>query len=336
MKKTLAIFVVLLLALGFCFAQGATEDTYPNKTINLTVPYGAGGTTDLTARALANAMGEKLGTTINVVNTPGAGGSAGSLNVQNAKVDGYTMLANGMLAFTTMPINGYTDKTYRDWDIWIATFAPNAIIVPKNSPYNTIEDLIHAIQQNPGKITAGTAGIGSGGHFGAEVMKAIAGAPYKHITYAGGAPALTATLAGEVDFCPQLLAEYKDLIISGDVKCLATLSDTDIELAPGVVVKSILHSYPEAKKFVPMGEVTGILIPKGMSEANLEKIDAAFNYAVKDQAFLDFAALKSFSVIPKDRAESQKFLDSFASKACYLMYDAGAVTIDPAKFGITR
>ena len=235
-----------------------------------------------------------------------------------------------------MPINGYTEKTYREWAIWIATFAPNAIIVPKNSPYNTIEDLIAAIKANPGKITAGTAGIGSGGHFGAEVIKAIAGAPYKHITYAGGGPALTATLSGEVDFCPQLLAEYKDLIISGDVKCLATLSDTDIELAPGVVVKSILHSYPTASKFVPMGEVTGILLPNGLSEASLAKLDDAFAFATKDKAFLDFAAVKSFTVMPMGRADSQKYLDTFASKASYLMYDAGAVAIDPAKFGFKR
>ena len=336
MRKTLAIGIVLLLTVGFIFAQGAAEDAYPTKTINMTVPYGAGGTTDLTARALAKVMGQEMGTSINVVNTPGAGGSAGSLNVQNAKVDGYTMLANGMLAFVTMPINGYTDKTYREWDIWIATFAPNAIIVPKNSPYNTIEDLIGAIKANPGKITAGTAGIGSGGHFGAEVIKSIAGAPYKHITYAGGGPALTATLAGEVDFCPQLLAEYKDLIISGDVKCLATLSDQDIELAPGVVVKSILHSYPQAKDVVPMGEVTGILIPNGLGEEKLAKIDKAFEAAVKDQAFLDFTAQRSFTVMPMGRAESQTYLDSFASKANYLMWDAGAVSIDPAKFGFTR
>lgn len=336
MKRTLTILLVLLFAVGFCFAQGASEDNYPTKTINMTVPYGAGGTTDLTARALANLMSQHLGGTINVINTPGAGGSAGSLNVQNAKVDGYTMLANGMLAFTTMPINGYTNKTYRDWDIWIATFAPNAIIVPKNSPYHTIEDLIGAIRANPGKITAGTAGIGSGGHFGAEVVKAIAGADYKHITYEGGGPALTATLAGEVDFCPQLLAEYKDLIISGDVRCLGTLSDQDIELAPGVVVKSILNNYPEASKFVPMGEVTGILIPKGLDEAKLAKIDAAFEYASNDKSFKDFADVRSFSVIPMGRAESQKYLDDFASKASYLMWDAGAVSIDPAKFGFTR
>ncbi|GHU07529.1 hypothetical protein FACS1894158_15900 [Betaproteobacteria bacterium] len=331
MKKILA----LLLAAGFCLSSTAQEN-WPTKSINLTVPYGAGGTTDLTARALANAMGRPLGITINVINTPGAGGSAGSLNVQNSPVDGYSILANGMLAFTTMPINGYTDKTFRDWEIWVATYAPNCVIVKQDSPYNTIQDLINAIRSKPGQITAGTAGIGSGGHFGAEVVKAVAGADYKHITYAGGGPALTATLAGEVDFSPQLLAEYKDLIIAGKVKALATLAEEDITLAPGVVVPSIKKAYPEAAKFLPMGEVTAILLPKGLSEDKLKKIDAAFEVAVKDQAFLDFTASRSFSVIPKNRADSQTFLEGFAGRAAYILWDAKAITIDPARFGFKR
>jgi tripartite-type tricarboxylate transporter receptor subunit TctC len=281
-------------------------------------------------------MGRELGVTINVVNTPGAGGSAGTLNVQNSKVDGYTMLANGMLSFCTMPVNGYTKKTYRDWDIWIATYAPNVIVVPENSPFNSIQDLVSAMRANPGQITAGTAGIGSGGHFGAEILKAVAGAGYKHITYAGGGPAFTATLAGEVQFCPQLLAEYKDAIIGGKVKALCTLSDEDITIADGVTIPTIKNFYPDAAKYLPMGEVTGILIPKGLSEDKLEKIDKAFETAVSDKAFLDFCKLKSFSVIPKTRAESQKFLDSFASRACYMMYDAGAVKLNPAEFGFKR
>ena len=175
MRKTLAIGIVLLPQSVSSSPKGGRgcisyQDHQHDRSLRCQVPR-------THRRALAKVMGQEMGTSINVVNTPGAGGSAGSLNVQNAKVDGYTMLANGMLAFVTMPINGYTDKTYREWDIWIATFAPNAIIVPKNSPYNTIEDLIGAIKANPGKITAGTAGIGSGGHFGAEVIKSIAGAP---------------------------------------------------------------------------------------------------------------------------------------------------------------
>ena len=335
MKRALSILLVLALVSTVVFAQGGQE-SYPNKNINMTVPYGAGGTTDLTARALANAMGKDLGVTINIVNTAGAGGSAGTLNVQNAKVDGYSLLANGMLAFVTMPINGYTDKTFREWDAWIATYAPNVIVVPKNSPYNTITDLIEAMRANPGQITAGTAGIGSGGHFGAEIIKKVAGVDYKHITYAGGGPAFTATLSGEVDFCPQLLAEYKDAIISGDVKALCTLSDEPITIAEGITIPSIKEFYPEVSDLLPMGEVTAILIPKGLDEASLQKLDHAFELAVKDQAFLDFCESRSFEVTPVGRADSQAYLEEFASKVCYILYDAGAAPINPAEFGIER
>lgn len=331
MKKIMAVLICAAV-----FAVSASAGEWPNKNINLTVPYNAGGTTDLTARGLANGMSKVLGATINVVNTPGAGGSAGSLNVQNARPDGYSMLANGMLAFCTMPVNGYTDKTFRDWDVWLATYAPNAIIVPKNSPYNTITDLVNAMRANPGKITAGTAGIGTGGHFGAEVLSAVAGAKYKHITYPGGAAAVTATLSGEVDFCPQLLAEYKDLIIAGEVKALACMAEDDIEIAPGIVIPSLAKAYPDAKKMLPMGEVTGILVPKGLNEDILKKVDAAFESAVKEKDFLDFCAVKSFIVEPMGRKASQEFLEKFAARASYILFDAGAVTTDPAKFDLKR
>ena len=233
-------------------------------------------------------------------------------------------------------INGYTDKTFRDWDVWIATYAPNVIVVPKNSPYNTIQDLIEAMRANPGQITAGTAGIGSGGHFGAEIIKQVAGVDYKHITYAGGGPAFTATLSGEVDFCPQLLAEYKDAIISGDVKALCTLSDKPITIAEGITIPSIAEFYPEVAPLLPMGEVTGILLPKGLDEASLQKLDHAFEVAIQDPAFLEFCESRSFEVTPVGRADSQAYLEEFASKVCYILYDAGAAPIDPAQFGIER
>jgi tripartite-type tricarboxylate transporter receptor subunit TctC len=331
MRKFLAVLLIAAVTFSVAFAED-----WPTKSINMTVPYNAGGTTDLTGRALANGMSKVLGVTLNVINTPGAGGSAGSLNVQNARLDGYSMLANGMLAFCTMPVNGYTEKTFREWDIWLATFAPNAFIVPKDSPYNTIQDLIEAMRANPGKITAGTAGIGTGGHFGAEVLKAVAGADYKHITYPGGAAAVTATLSGEVDFCPQLLAEYKDLILAGEVKVLACLAEDDIVLSPAVTIPTIAKAYPEAKKFLPMGEVTGILVPKGLSEDILKKIDEAFDFAVKQKDFLDFAEVRSFVVNPMGRKASQEFLEKFAAQASYILFDAGATTIDPAKFGLKR
>ena len=335
MKKFLAIVLALALVASLGIAAFAAD--YPDKAINLIVPYGAGGTTDLTARAIANGMADYLGCTINVNNVAGAGGSVGTLQVENGKNDGYTILANGMLALTTMPVNGYTEKTYKDWDIWVATYAPNAIVVPANSAYQTITDLVEDMKARPGEVTFGTAGIGSGGHFGAETMKAIAGADYNHITYAGGGPAVNGILAGEVDVCPQLLAETKDLIISGDLRCLAVLAEEDIEIAEGVVCPSITNYYPdEAAAYVPMGEVTAICVPKGLDEAILAKLDEAFAYAAEQAEVADFCALKSFTLMPLNRADSQEFLDGFASKACYLLWDAEACANDPADFGIVR
>lgn len=336
MKKIVSVLLVLAVLSFSIFAQGGQEAAYPTRNINLVVPYNAGGTTDLTARALANGMAASLGVQINITNTPGASGATGTMSVLNAPVDGYTLLGHGMLAFTTMPVtSNVTTKTYKDWDIWLATFSPNAICVSKDSPYNTIEDLVADIKARPGQITFGTGGVGSGGHFGTQVLSAIAGSEVKHTPYNGGSAAVTALLSKEIDVCPQLLAELKDLIISGDVKCLAVLAEDDIELAPGVVVPSILKSYPDAP-YIPMGEVTGIMIPKGLDEASLQKLDAAFENAVKDQGFIDLCETKSFVINPMGRAESQAYLDSFASNACYILWDAEVAVNDPAEFGFTR
>ncbi len=337
MKKIFVFALALVVLCSSVFAQGAQEEAYPTRNINVVVPYGAGGTTDLTCRAIAKGMEASLGTQINITNTPGAGSATGSLSVINAPVDGYTILGQGMLAMGTLPIasSGAITKTYRDFDIWLCTYSPNAICVGKNSKYNTIQDLVEDMKKRPGEITFGTGGQTSGGRFGTEVLNALSGSQAKHIPYNGGANAVKALLSGEIDVCPQLLAELKDLIIAGDVKCLAILSDEDMEIAPGVVCPSIKKAYPDAP-YVPMGEVTGIMIPKGLSEAKLAKIDAAVAAAVKEPSFVELCESKSFFINPMGRAESQKYLDTFAVNACYILWDAGVADTDPAKFGFTR
>ena len=120
-KKSLmavAGIVVVALAAGVIYQQtGNKTDKYPSRDINMVVPWNPGGSTDLTGRALADAMGKSMGTNIVVTNTPGSGGSVGSLTVQKAEKDGYNILANGMLALTAMPVLGYTETTQKDWDL---------------------------------------------------------------------------------------------------------------------------------------------------------------------------------------------------------------------------
>jgi len=337
--KRLRVLALAALTITLAFAMVGCQrggGEWPNRNINITVPFGPGGTTDLTARALGNAMGQNLNQTVNVTNTPGASGATGTLQVENATLDGYSLLTHGMLAFTTMPVKGDSKTTFRDWDIWIATLAPNCVVVRDDSPFRTIEDLIAAIRANPGQVSAGTAGIASGGHFGAEIVRAAAGADYRHVPYAGGAPALTALLAGEVDFLPQLLAEYVDLVVAGQLRALAVLTMEDVQLTPSIRIPTIRTAFPEIVRFLPMGEVTAVLVPKGLPENILTKIDGAFDHAVKDPQFLRLVEERRFQLTPMGRAASQSFLEDFAGRASFILFDAGAVTINPADFNFRK
>lgn len=333
----IAVGVVLLLTVPFTvLAQGTQEEAYPTRTINLTVPYNPGGSTDLTARALAAPMSKTLGVSIQVNNTPGAGGAAGSNVVQNATLDGYSILANGMLAFSSMPVLGTTTVTFREWDIWLATFTPNIIAVRADSPYKTLDDLLADMKARPGKVTDGTAGPGSGGHIGAEVLRAAAKVDYKHVSYPGGAPAILAMLSGEVDYTTQLLVEMEDMIKAGKIRALACFSKDDIQIAGGPTIPSITKYVADAAAYLPMGETTGLAVPKGLSADKLAKLDKAFDDATKSQEFIDFCKSKGFIINPMGRVASQAYVENLASTVSWILFDAGVAKVTPEQFNIKR
>lgn len=338
-KSLIAVAAIVAVALvgGIAYQQiGGKATKYPSRDINMVVPWNPGGSTDLTGRALADAMGKSLGTNIVVTNTPGSGGSVGSLTVEKAEKDGYNILANGMLALTAMPVLGYTETTYKDWDYYLATFTPNVLAVRKDSPYQTAQELLDAMAANPGAITDGTGGMGSGGHLGIEVLCAATGLSYKHVPYEGGSKAITAALAGEVDFTSQLLVEMQDMFVSGDMRALANFTAEDITLENGTVIPSILNFVPELKDKMPMGETTGIAVPKGEPEEVLTALDKAFDEAVQNEDFLAFCATKGFLVNTMGREEAAPYIESLAKTVTWTLYDCGVATISPEEFGISR
>ena len=145
-------------------SSAQTPPKWPTQDISIVVPYPPGGGTDLTTRALAEEMGKALKTTISVINQPGAAGSIGTLGVWNKPHNGYTIAANGLLAFSSYPVMGFTENTYKDWNIWVATYSPNAIVTKggDGAKYKAMPDLLAALKAKPGEITFGTAGVGSG------------------------------------------------------------------------------------------------------------------------------------------------------------------------------
>ncbi len=317
-------------------SSGSAADKYPERDINMTVPFNAGGSTDLTGRVVGEAMGRNLGVNFVVTNTPGAGGSVGTQSVLNAKKDGYTMLADGLLSFTSMPVMDTLKTLPDEWDIWLATFTPNIIAVKADSPYETVEDLLQAMRDDPGQISAGTAGPGSAGQIAAEMLATAAGVEYKHVPYDGGNAAIVAALSGEVDFAPQLFDEMKDMLVSGDLRALACYSTEDMTLENGVVIPSITKAVPELASKLPMGETTGLLMPKGIDDGILEKIDASFEEALKDETFLDFCATKGFEVTAMGRQDSAEYVKGLQSVVAWTLYDAGVAKVSPEEFEIPR
>lgn len=336
-KKALVITsAIALLGVAGCSDGGGGESDFPERDINVTVPFDAGGSTDLTARIVGEAMGSHFGEKIVVTNTSGAAGSVGTQSVLNAKHDGYTLLADGMLSFTSMPIMGTLDTMPEDWDFWLATFTPNIIAVAADSPYETIDDLLQAMKDDPGKISAGTAGAGSAGHLAAELIGGAADVEYLHVPYEGGNPAILAALGGEVDFAPQLLVEMQDMLIAGDLRGLATLSDEEITLEGGIVIPTLADGLPEIASTLPMGETTGLAVPKGLDEDILTSIDEGFAAAMEDQAFLDFNAEKGMSVVAVGRSEAGQRVADLQSIVGWTLFNAGVAEKSPEDFDIPK
>ena len=335
LKKVLAIASAVAL-MGVTACAGSGGDDFPTRDINVTVPFGAGGSTDLTARIVGEGMGAHFENKIVVTNTPGAAGSVGTQSVMNSKHDGYTLLADGMLSFTSMPVMGTLETLPKDWDFWLATYTPNVIAVPASSPYQTIDDLVQGMKNNPGQVSAGTAGPGSAGHIAAELLANAADTEYKHVPYEGGNPAILAALAGEVDFAPQLLVEMQDMIIAGDLRALATLSDKDITLEGGIVIPTIATALPDMASILPMGETTGLAVQKGLDESILKSIDGGFEAAMKSQAFLDFCAEKGMDPVAMGRADAAKRVDDLQKIVAWTLFDAGVAENSPENFEIPR
>ncbi|HVE52484.1 MAG TPA: tripartite tricarboxylate transporter substrate binding protein, partial [Ramlibacter sp.] len=155
MKKTL-----LGAALALGLAAGALA-AYPDKTVTLVVPFPPGGSTDAIARVIGQKLQEKLGQSFVVDNKAGATGTIGAAFVKRAAPDGYTLFVSSLGPFVIAPhlIKGVQYDALKDLDpITVAVQAPNVLVVPANSPYRNVADLLGGLKKTPGKVSFASSG----------------------------------------------------------------------------------------------------------------------------------------------------------------------------------
>lgn len=333
MKKLWAF----LLALALCLPGALAQAAYPERPLTLIIPYGAGGTADIYGRTLAALLEKELGQSVTCVNQSGASGAIGAQYVKDARADGYTMLicSETMGTYRTMGVSelGYDDFTV----ISPLVGDPKIIVVGRNSPYQTLEELLAAIRKKPGRITMSHSGPGGSGHNQGLVLGEL---DYKAamISFGSGNEALLGVIGNQVDFTNPNISTLAGYIASGDVRPLAVFSNARLEAYPDI--PAFTEIVPEAEKYlnIPYTVLTLCVSSETPADAAaaLKEAVARVTAGEEWQAFVTANAADRLYELYRTEEEIRRFYERWQSVVCWMQYDAGVAPVSPEAFGIAR
>ena len=300
MFKTIAVAGVLVLMAQVAFAA----DVWPTRPIRMVVPFSAGGSTDLTARVIAEGLRPVLGQTALVDNRPGAAGNIAAELVAKATPDGYTYLVSGATMAANMSL--FRNLRYdfmRDFVHVSQTFSSsNVLVVSPSLAVSNLAEFIAVVKSGQPTVNYGTAGHGSSQHLAGALFNHMVGGKMVHITYKGGAPAALALLAGEIQTIFAPIIEALPHIRSGAIKALALGGRKRSPLLPGV---------PPISDLVPGYETSswgGISAPANTPLAIVNKLSAALAKVLTQPAVKTHMAEADKEAVGSSPAEFRQFI----------------------------
>jgi tripartite-type tricarboxylate transporter receptor subunit TctC len=226
MQATTTRRAVLGAAIAAAFAApfAATAQAYPTKAVTIVVPFAAGGTTDILARVIGQALNKELGQSVIVDNRAGAGGNIGAQLAAKAPADGYTLF---MGTVGTHAINASLYKKLgfdpiKDFaPLTRVAMVPNLLVANPAKPYKNVKELIAYARANPGKVNFGSSGSGSSIHLSGELFNSMAKVDMVHVPYKGSAPAVTDLIGGQIDIMFDNMPSAIQHVRNGRLKPLA-------------------------------------------------------------------------------------------------------------------
>jgi len=264
------------LALTFGIAVSAAsahaQTAWPTKPIKILVGYAPGGSTDVTARIIGQALSERLGQPVIIENRPGAAGNIAAEAAARADPDGYTLTMSTSSTFATNPslYKSLPFDVEADFaPIALTAFIPNLLVVNPSVPANTIAELIAYLKANPEKVNFGSSGNGSSQHISAALFNSLAGVQMAHISYRGGAPAVNDLLGGQVQVIFAPLVEVLQQVRADKLRALGITTAKRSPLLPDV---------PTIAETLPGYEVrlwNGLFAPAKTPPEIIERINRA-------------------------------------------------------------
>jgi len=280
-QRVRLIAAALALAATAALPCNASAAGYPERPINLIVPFSPGGGTDISARLLAAALGEKLASSVVVDNRPGAGGQIAADLVARSPADGYTLLfANsGMLAINPWIYKLHSDPATAFAPVSLFSDLPFVLVVPTGLPAKNVAELVTLARAEPGKHTFASSGTGGAPHLSAEIFQQATGVDLMHVPYKGGGPAMTDLMAGRVDMLFASVLETMPYVTGGKLRALAVTGAARSPAMPDV------PTIDEAGvKNAQSGSWTAVLAPAGTPPAVIDKLSQAIREIAADPA----------------------------------------------------
>lgn len=274
MTKPRLLLLALLSVPLFALAQ-----TYPSRPIRMVVPYSAGGGADTIARAVGQKLSESMGQPVIVDNRLGANGVIGSEFVVKAAPDGYTLLSTLGPSHHTIQFfskNVSYDPVHDFTPIMIVGTVPQVLVVHPSVAAGSMKELVEHARANPGKLSFGTAGVGTSQHLGGLLLNLAAKLDMVHVPYKGGAAALNDILGGQIPVAILVLSNVLPHIRSGKLRAFGVLEARRATAASGIptVAESGVPGYALPETWA------GILGPPGMPVVIVSRLSAELTKAV--------------------------------------------------------
>lgn len=301
-RKSIIFGLMMSISLTLAFGFPALAAEYPTKPITLVIQYPPGGSTDLTARALANAAEKYLGQPIICENKSGGGGTVGPSLVRTKPADGYTIgviTSSPVMAFHMgkLDFNPVDDLTHiLRWGNYLF-----GIVVQADSQWKTIQDFIKYVKQNPKKVTYGSPGVGTPPHLAMEELSMAAGMQLLHMPYKGIAENNAALLGGHIDSVSDS-SGWAPLVDAGKFRLLGTYGEQRSSRYPQA------PTIRESGYDVVARSHLGIIGPKGMPKPIVAKIHEAFKKSIDDPTFREILKKFDMATYYLNSADYEKFI----------------------------
>lgn len=312
----------------------STAQKFPERELLGVVMWGAGGATDVVARAVNPAAEQELGKSIVVLNKAGGAGAISTAYVNAAPSDGYTFLY-GAENPQLHPVMGVSKLDYGSfYPVNILGRGVAVVVVTADSKYTTMEELLADIKANPGEVKMGSTGPGGLPSTISALIKNVADFDVTAIPFDGEGPGLTAMLGGEVDFMPTGISAAAENIKAGRMRALAVVNAEPVDTLPDA--PAITAALPEMEKFLPWGPFYGVFVKADTPDDVTARLVEAFKTAATSEEFTTLMANRGNIVMNVSGDEAADFLKKWQQVTAWALQDTGAAKVSPEELGIAR